>query len=113
MLQVANLFNVELIPDGDEIYDKLMAGIEPELVSGAAAGLKAKYADETPEQKKVRAARYASAFAEYDRQFAQYCNQRSGKMQRARAEALESLEEQEHAQDQNDMASLEAQISTN
>ncbi len=109
-LNVADFFNVQPIPDGEEVYDKLMAAIEPELTTKEVAGLKVKYAAETPEQKEERRARYAKAFAEYERQFAQYLSQRNGTLVRVKAEALKSLEDQEKAQDNKDMASLEVQM---
>lgn len=107
---MADFFNVQPIPDGEEVYDKLMAAIEPELTTKQVAGLKVKYAGETPEQKEARRARYAKAFAEYERQFSQYVSQRNGALVRAKAEALKSLEDQEKVQDNHDMASLEAQM---
>lgn len=50
----------------------IMGGIEPDLTTAQLPLLKEKYKDEMPEQAKERAERYSKAFAEYDRQYAQF-----------------------------------------
>ena len=62
----------QLPGSGEEIYNMIMASIEPELVSGQIPQLKEKYKNETPEQKKERGERYKKAFAEYDKRYDQY-----------------------------------------
>ena len=57
---------------GQQIYDAIMSTIEPELTSQNLMAMKAANAQETPTQRSVRMARYARAFAEYDKVYAQY-----------------------------------------
>lgn len=98
------------LPSGPELYDRIMGAIEPELMSGSVGGLKAKYAGETPEEKEVRAKRYAKAYAEYDEQYAQYQLKRDSSMLRYKAQALQSLEASSKKVEENEMSDLEAQI---
>jgi hypothetical protein len=60
------------IPEGPEVYNTIMSGIEMELTDAERPLLQDKYKDETPEQAAERADRYNKAFAEYDRQYAVY-----------------------------------------
>lgn len=98
------------LPSGPELYDRIMAGIEPELMSGSVGGLRAKYADETPEEKEARGKRYAKAYAEYDTQYAQYQLKRDSSMLRYKSQALQSLEASSKQVEESEMSDLEAQI---
>ena len=111
-LDVATLFdfkNVD-IPTGDEIYDRIMSGINPELMSKNVSSLKAKYQNESPELKKQRADRYNKDFAEYERQYAQFRSSRDVTMHCYKAEALKSLEAKEREAEASDVLDLEQQI---
>ena len=71
--QVAGMFPPPPpIPSGEEVYDKIMSGIEVDLTTSQLPLLKEKYQGETPEEARARAERYQKAFAEYDRQYALY-----------------------------------------
>jgi len=63
------LFQGKALPTGQEIYDRLMLTIEPELVLGNLKKLDAPYTKETKPQRKKRYARYAKAFKEYRTQY--------------------------------------------
>ena len=63
------------IPTGEEIYNQLMAKIEPVLMTSEIPSLQERYKDETPEQKDARTKRYDAAFAEYEKQYAQYATE--------------------------------------
>lgn len=103
-------FNDVDLPDGQVLYDRIMGAIEPELVSSSVGTLKTKYADETPEEKAARARRYGKAYAEYDKQFAQYKSTRDGAMLHYKTQALKSLEDSNKAVENADMLDLEKQI---
>lgn len=61
--------------DADDLYDTIMMGIEPELVSENLEFIKDAAKNETADERKYRAARYATAFAEYDRQLSAHKKQ--------------------------------------
>lgn len=97
---------------GQEIYDGIMATIEPDLVTTARATLDAKYRGETPEQRKTRLDRYNTAFEEYERRYARFIEdlhaQSAAQLKRAREAFERSSRERESAQ----LSSIEAAIST-
>ncbi len=63
------LFQGKALPTGQEIYDRLMSKIEPELVLGNLKKLDAPYKKETAANRKKRYARYGKAFKEYRTQY--------------------------------------------
>ena len=96
------------IPSGKEIYDGIMGKIDPELLFDNLSKLKEQYVDETPEQKKKRAARYNKAFAEYDKQFAEYMAELHGKVTLFRKQAIVELESRDRKDDDNKMQEIES-----
>lgn len=85
------------IPTGQELYDSIMSGIEPELTTEGLKTLDAKYAHESEEEKKERAARYDAAFKEYDRQFQDYNDSWMKELRTYKRSAIASVEEQSRA----------------
>lgn len=85
---------------GRELYDAIMGQIEPELTTAGLATLDQLYADETPEQKKQRAARYNAAFAEYEKRFKQYNTDWLGQFTAFQRQALASVESIDRADDE-------------
>ena len=87
------------ILSGKEMYDTLMRGIEPELLSENLPKLKEQYSNETPEQQRERGARYDRAFAEYDKRFQVYVAELHAKVVQYRKQALHGIEERDrHAE---------------
>lgn len=107
----ASLLTLQL-PASDDVYDQIMGGIEPELVSTGIPSLTTKYKNETPQQATARAARYAKAFAEYDKQFQDYVTALDAKVHTYQRDALASAEKRDRTQDEQAMAGLEGQISS-
>ncbi len=101
-----------VIPDGDALYAQIMGGIEPDLVPGTIGALKEKYAGETPEQAKARAARYERAFAEYDQQYAAYMQETEAKVRTYEHAAIASVEYDDRADEDAQMQDLESAISS-
>ena len=62
------------IPSADEIYDSLMASIEPELTSDNLSRIVEMTANETLEQRTTRADRYMRAFEAYDKKLLAHFN---------------------------------------
>lgn len=90
------------LPTGTQIYDGIMAKIEPELMTTEVQTLSEKYRDESPEDHKIRMARYDVAFAEYDKQYGSFLMKLKvradacRKSARKNSEEAETLVESEH-----------------
>lgn len=97
-----------VLPTGQEIFDTIMGGIEPELVSGNEAALAATYANETPDQKQERMARYQSAFETYDVRYKEYCDTMNAQVNAYRHDALRMAEGKSHDEETGALRSLEA-----
>lgn len=94
------------IPSGQEIYDSIMAGIDPELTTAGLETLDTKYTTETEEEKAARAARYDSAFAEYDKQFDAYNSKWMESLRTYKRTAIASVEKENR--DTEDRAALDS-----
>ena len=75
----------------DELYDRIMGSIDPELTTAGLAGLREKYANETPQEKAARAERYTRAFEEYQKRLADHGIAWSTQFAIYQREALASL----------------------
>lgn len=78
-----------------EVYDLLMAQIEPDLVTASIPGLKAKYKDEKPAERKARGKRYKEAFAKYEKLLGQLVGGIKQHAASSRKQALASTEAKE------------------
>lgn len=96
------------IPTGKEIYDHIMQGIEPELLSDNLPKLKEQYRDETPEEKDDRSARYNKAFEKYDKQFSIYMAELHERVTSFRRHAITELESRDRDGEQNKMQEIES-----
>jgi hypothetical protein len=103
---------IPAIPMGEEAYDRIMAGIEPELLSESLKTLKDKYKDETPQQAAERSERYTKAFLEFDKQFAAVKSDWQNAAESFEKDALRSIEKEDRDQEAADMSALEQTIST-
>lgn len=99
------------IPTAEELYDTLMRGIEPDLMSAQIPGLKAKYANETPEMQEARMARYTKAYAAYDKALAAYLKELDKQVNAYRKEAFKSGEAKSKVQEAEQLNALEAAFS--
>ena len=97
--------------NGTDIYDQIMAKIEPELMSAVLPTLTEKYKNETPEQAKSRGERYAKAFEEYDRQYASFVVQLDAKVHAFERQAVASVEKESLKEESSQLSNLESQIS--
>lgn len=100
------------MPSGEEIYDSIMAEIEPELTTPQLPLLKEKYKDETAEQAKARAERYQKAFKLYDSIYQNFVIEVDTKAREYRRSALQSAEREESAKEAASLSGLEAAFST-
>ena len=98
------------IPEGQAVYDWIMGHIEPELVTAQKEKLPELYQNETPEQAQVRAARYAKAFEEYDKQYQQYRIAQEGNVHTFQKQVMSGVEARAKVREETDMSSVEDQI---
>lgn len=94
----------------DDIYDALMQEIEPDLVSAQQATLKVKYADETPEAKAERAARYEAAFTEYDKRYEAFEQELQTKVRMYQKSAMQTVEQNTKDREQDDLTAIESSL---
>ena len=98
------------IPSGDELYNRLMGGIEPELMTDQLPLLEERYRGETPDDSKQRAKRYEQAFAEYDRQLRAYMDALTVKLRSHQRIAMSSAELGAKAEEEDAISAIEASI---
>ncbi|MBI3618964.1 hypothetical protein HY213_02930 [Candidatus Peregrinibacteria bacterium] len=86
---------------GKEVYDRLMATVDSDLVSASLPTLEERYAKkgETPAQRKARMARYKKSFAAYDKKYQAFLMSLHGKVMATRRAALQKVEASARADD--------------
>lgn len=80
------------IPTGRELYDMLMAHIEPELTTEGRKKLAETYANETPENKAKRMKRYALAFERCEKSYQEYLETLDTQVARYRRDVITHAE---------------------
>lgn len=100
------------IPSGEEVYDTLMSKIEPELTTAQLPFLKDKYKDETPEAAKIRAERYQKAFAEYDKQYAEYTTAQQKGLQSYQKQFMQGIQTMEDSAQASKLDEISSAISS-
>src|SRR3989344_1364855 len=93
--------------NGTEVYDGLMANIEPELLSANIPHIDDAYVNESEQDRKVRYERYTAAFAKYDEAYALWEAQLNEAVTTYRRDALKSAEQESRSEDGNALAALE------
>lgn len=81
-----------VLPTGQQLYDAIMAHIEPELTTEGVKTLEVKYKNETPGQLAERKNRYALAFELYEKHYAGYIQALQGQVGRYRKETFAQVE---------------------
>jgi len=77
---------------GEQIYDSIMSGIEPELVLANLESLDAPYASESAEEHTARYARYGKAFAQYAQKYALFISSLSNAVHVYKRAVLQAAE---------------------
>ena len=95
---------------GKEVYNSIMQQIEPELLSGLLSSLKTKYKSETAEAKEKRRKRYNAAVKKYHGLYTAYISDLDARIHRYQKEAMRSIEDRSHAQEEKQLENLEASI---
>jgi hypothetical protein len=78
----------------EELYNTLMADIEPDLLLENIPGLDAKYAGETPEEHDARLKRYEVAYKKFDEEFGKFMVNVDDKVRTTRRESLRAKEQE-------------------
>jgi hypothetical protein len=108
---VNGMVSPDVAARGQEIYDELMAQIEPELMMESLPTLNEKYANETPQQAAERSERYDAAFAAYDLRYAAYMADLQMAIHGLKKDVRQSMEDNGRIDDLSALASLESTIS--
>ena len=95
-------------PTADQVYDRIMKDIEPELLTVSNPTLAEKYKDETPEESQARAERYQKAYAEYDKKYEAYMLEFDGMVRGLQHEAVGVVEGESKKGDDDALATLES-----
>ena len=99
------------IPSGTDVYDALMAGIEPDLVTANIPLLGKKYAEETLEQRAVRYQRYENAYVQYDTAFVRWVREARIAIKEFRRTVLVAGEAKSRRGEEQTLSSITTQIS--
>jgi hypothetical protein len=90
-----------------DVYNCIMVQIEPDLITTNVNTLHSKYAGESAEQTTARIERYAKARAEYKRELELYLQQNSQRISQEQKIALEAIELESRATEQEQLALIE------
>ncbi|MBU0458301.1 hypothetical protein KJ652_05680 [Patescibacteria group bacterium] len=101
-----------LILSGQEIYDLIMGGIEPELLSGNLDSLSQQHEGETPQTKAERMQRYTNAFKEYKEQYEKYMEKLHTEVEEYKKAAMKYIETLTDKKEDSALEDLESAIST-
>ncbi len=99
------------VPSGTDLYDALMFGIEPDLVTVRLPLLEQKYRGESPEEHAARMERYQRAYEEYDRKALEWMAKFRMLVTAYRKEALSRAESREQSKEATLLADIESQLS--
>lgn len=95
------------IPPADEIYDRIMDDIEPDLVTANLPEIDSKYEGETDKEKKTRYKRYEAAFAEYEKRFKEWMAHLKRQFEQARKKLVKKAEAKSASQEAEKLEELE------
>ena len=95
---------------GKEVYDSIMKQIDPELLSDSLPTLEEKYEKETAKEKEARRKRYNVAFKKYHETYTAYLSDLDARIHRYQREAMKSIEDRSHQQEEKQLEDLEASI---
>lgn len=91
-----------------EIYDLLMADIEPELLLEVIPTLDTKYKGESKDEHEERMERYQDAYAKFDEESAGFMQRVHENAKRTRHDAMQAEENADRAEEQSELNSIEA-----
>lgn len=89
-----------------EIYDSLMAEIEPDLLLASIPLLDIKYAAETPTEHEARMKRYAVAYKKFEEAFLAFKSGVKGSIRTAKKQSLREKEQESAAVDREKLDAI-------
>lgn len=98
------------IVSGDELYDSLMAKIEPELLIANLPKITELTKNETVAERQARAERYARAFEAYDKALRAHVKEWNTSFHRFKTTTMKTLEQEAAATEDANLSSLEDSI---
>ena len=105
----------QVVPDdgetkllAEQLYDLIMADIEPDLLLANIPNLDAKYAGETPEEHTARMKRYEASYKKFDAEFSTFMTEVNDKVRVSKRSALKEKEEKIKTQEANALNSIES-----
>lgn len=98
------------IPTGQELFDTLMAHIEPELTTEGKKLAAEKYKNETEEQKAERMKRYELAFDRCNKAYTDYMATLDVQVERYRRDSFNFVEQQDKQEEANAIDTITAFI---
>lgn len=100
-----------VVPGGEEVYDRIMSAIEPELVTAVLPTLAEKYANETQVERDARMERYKAAFIKYEAEHQKFLMSQEGQIRVYKRDVMSAVEERVGGGDGNKLNELEHLIS--
>jgi esterase/lipase len=95
----------------EQLYDLIMADIEPDLLLANIPTLDQKYTGETPEEHAARMKRYEASYKKFDAEFSKFMTEVNEKVKTTKRTTLKEAEEQAKNQEENKLNSLESAFS--
>ena len=97
-------------PLASQVYDFLMADIEPELLLATIPTLEKKYESESPKEHEKRMQRYTVAYKKFDEAFKKFSVTVGGAVRDIKHDALKRKEQEATKEDQKAIDDLEAKF---
>ena len=94
----------------EQVYDLLMADIEPDLLLATIPTLEKKYAHETPKEHEIRMERYQLAYKKFDETFKAFSVTINGSVRTIKQNVLRKKEEQAASEEQKIMEDIQARL---
>ncbi len=95
----------------EQLYDLIMADIEPDLLLANIPTLDQKYLGESPEEHTARMQRYDAAYKKFDKEFEKFMSEVNDKVRVSKRSALKEQEEGAKVQEETALQSLESAFS--
>ncbi|TSC80526.1 MAG: hypothetical protein G01um101425_180 [Candidatus Peregrinibacteria bacterium Gr01-1014_25] len=106
----AHLPSPLLLPSPEEVYDAIMAPIEPELTVAQVPLLDGKYRGESPDEAQARRDRYQRAFASYEEGFRAWRREIEQKARAYQRTVVATTEERARTGEAATMSNIEHQF---
>lgn len=98
------------IPTGQELFDSIMAHIEPDLTSENLKTLDQKYAGETEDETWTRKQRYELAFERYEQAYSGYVETLQAQANRYRKQSIQKVELEHREKESGFLGTIEQAI---